>query len=61
MGDTTLIKQLWQILWDMWQHRKGELKNPLSPALLREHARLNALIAPKFDIRSLVKKDRRWF
>ena len=58
----TLIKRLWQISWDMWEHRRGELKNPSSPALLREHARLDALIAPEYeDIRRLAKKDRRWF
>jgi hypothetical protein len=54
---TTLIKRLWQISWDMCKHRKGELKNPLSPALLREHPRLDALIAPEFDdTRLLFKK-----
>ena len=59
---TTLIKRLWQISWDMWEHRKGALNNPLSPALLREHARLDTLIALEFDdIRRLFKKDRRWF
>ena len=53
----TLIKRLWQISWDVWEHRRGELKNPLSPALLREHARLDALLAPEYDdIRSLAKK-----
>jgi len=60
---TTLIKKLWEISWDMcWEQRNGELKNPASPAQLREHARLDALIAPKYtDIRTLAKKDRRWF
>jgi hypothetical protein len=59
---TTLIKRLWQISWDMWEHRRGELKSPSSPALLREHARLDARVAVEFDdIRSLIKKDRRWF
>ena len=58
----TLIKRLWQVSWDMWEHRRGELKNPSSPALLREHARLDALITPEYDdIRQLAKKDRRWF
>jgi hypothetical protein len=46
----------------MWEHRKGELTSPSSPVLLREHARLNTLIAIEFDdIRTLIKKDRRWF
>jgi hypothetical protein len=60
--ETTLIKRLWQISWDMWEHRNGELTNPSSPALLREHVRLDALLALEFnDLRSLAKKDRRWF
>ncbi len=39
---TTLIKKLWEICWDMWEHRNGELHNPASPAALREHVRLDA-------------------
>ena len=59
---TTLIKKLWEISWDMWEQRNGELKNPSSPAQLREHARLDALIAPEYtDLLTLAKKDRRWF
>ncbi len=34
---TTLIKRLWQISWDMWEHRKGELKNHVSYTHLRAH------------------------
>jgi hypothetical protein len=44
-GVTTLIKKLWEISWNMWEQRNGELKNPESPASLRKHARLNAAIA----------------
>jgi hypothetical protein len=59
---TTLIKKLWEISWDMWEHRNGELHNPTSPAALREHARLDALITIEYQkTRTLVKKDRRWF
>jgi hypothetical protein len=57
-----LIKKLWEISWDMWEHRNGELHNPTSPAALREHARLDALITIEYQKpRKLVKKDRRWF
>jgi hypothetical protein len=38
---TTLIKKLWEISWDMWEHRNGELHEPTLPAALREHARLD--------------------
>ena len=59
---TTLIKKLWEISWDLWEQRNGELTNPASPASLREHARLDALITLEFqDQITLAKRDRRWF
>jgi hypothetical protein len=59
---TTLIKKLWQISWNMWEHRNGELKNPASPSSLREHARLDALITTEYNNPlPLYSKDRRWF
>ncbi len=59
---TTLIKKLWQISWNMWEHRNGEDKNPASLASLREHARLDALIATDYtDQTFLSQRDRRWF
>jgi hypothetical protein len=32
----TLIKKLWEISWNMWEHRNGERTNPESPISLRE-------------------------
>ena len=59
---TTLIKKLWEISWDMWEQRNAELKNPESPASLREHARLDAAITHEYtDLLTLAVKDRRWF
>jgi tRNA A37 N6-isopentenylltransferase MiaA len=59
---TNLIKKLWEISWNMWEQRNGELKNPASPAALREHARLDAAIAQEYtDTIQLAKRDRRWF
>jgi hypothetical protein len=59
---TTLIKKLWEISWNMWEQRNGELKNPESPASLREHTRLDALITINYnDISTLAIRDRRWF
>jgi hypothetical protein len=59
---TTLIKKLWEISWDLWEQQNGELTNPASPASLREHARLGALIALDFqDQTTLATRDRRWF
>ena len=59
---TTLIKKLWEVIWDMWQQRNDELKNPTSLASLREHARLDLLISANYaNIRRLSQKDRRWF
>ena len=46
----------------MWEHRNGELHDPTSPAALREHSRLDALITTEYqETRKLAKKDRRWF
>jgi hypothetical protein len=46
----------------MWEQRNGELTNPESPASLREHARLDALISTEYaDIITLTLRDRRWF
>jgi hypothetical protein len=59
---TTLITKLWEISWDLWEHRNGELKNPSSPASIRDHARLDALIAADYaDQTQLFRKDYRWF
>jgi hypothetical protein len=59
---TTLIKKLWEISWNMWEQRNGEVNNPESPASLREHARLDALITSNYeDVSTLAIKDRRWF
>jgi hypothetical protein len=59
---TTLIKKLWEISWNMWEHRNGELKNPASPAMLREHARLDTVITHEYtDTNTLFRRDRRWF
>jgi hypothetical protein len=59
---TNLIKKLWEISWNMWEHRNGELTNPASPASLREHARLDAKILHEYeDVSTLYIKDRRWF
>jgi hypothetical protein len=59
---TTLIKKLWQISWDMWEQRNGELKNPKSSASLWEHARLDVSITLEYtDLTTLATKDRPWF
>ena len=59
---TTLIKKLWEISWDMWEHRNSKLHNPASPAILRKHARLDALITLDYNnTRRICSKDQRWF
>jgi hypothetical protein len=59
---TTLIKKLWEISWNMWEQRNGELTDPASSASLREHARLDVKITYEYeDISTLYMKDRRWF
>jgi hypothetical protein len=59
---THLINKLWQISWNMWEQRNGALTDPDSPASIREHTRLDALISTEYyDITHLAKRDRRWF
>jgi hypothetical protein len=59
---TTLIKKLWEISWNMWEQRNGELNDPASSASLREHARLDTQITHEYeDVSTLYIKDRRWF
>ncbi len=59
---TTLIKKLWEISWNLWEHRNAELHNPESPAALREHARLDSLITQEYEDQVRISnKDRRWF
>jgi hypothetical protein len=59
---TNLIKKLWEISWNMWEQRNGELKNLESPASLREHARLDTAITREYlDPTTLTRRDRRWF
>ena len=54
---TTLIKMLWEISWNMWDQRNGELHNPESPATLREHICLSALLAAEYlDQLTILKK-----
>jgi hypothetical protein len=58
---TTLIKKLREISWNMWKQRNGELKNPTSPANLRDHARLDADITIEYqDLITLTQWDRCW-
>jgi hypothetical protein len=53
---------MWEISWDMWEHRNDELINPTSPASLREHLRLDNLIRAEYaKPRRLLVKDKRWF
>jgi hypothetical protein len=55
---TTLIKKLWEISWNMWEQRNGELKNPASLASLREHAQLDAAITHEYtDPTTLTQRD----
>jgi hypothetical protein len=45
----------------MWEQRNREVNNPESPASLREHAWLDALVTTNYkDVSTLAIKDRRW-
>ena len=53
---------MWEISWDMWEQRNGELTNPKSPVSLREHARLDYIIHLEYtDLLTIAIRDRRWF
>jgi hypothetical protein len=42
----------------MWEQRNEEVNNPESPASLREHARLDALITTNYeDVSTFARKD----
>jgi hypothetical protein len=59
---TILIKKLWEISWNMWEQRNGEVNNPESPASLQEHARLDALITTNYeDVSTFARNDQCWF
>ena len=58
-----LIKQLWEIAWDMWSHRKKIEKSPESLLQAQRHANSNSLIQTEYEQQHDYPNDRlqRWF
>jgi hypothetical protein len=44
-----LIIQLFNISWDMWEHRNGIKFNTMTPAKIRETIELNRQIEQEFN------------
>jgi len=45
-----LIKKLWGVAWDMWEHRNDILHNTLTPAKLRRIEDMNTRIQDQFEL-----------
>lgn len=58
-----LILQLFNISWDMWDHRNNIKHKTLNPITLREIAILDTRIREEFELGSqeLLSRDKRWF
>jgi hypothetical protein len=58
-----LILQLFNISWDMWEHRNGIKYKTVTPAKTRELRMLNDRVKMEFDLgpRQLLPRDKRWF
>lgn len=58
-----LLIQLFNISWDMWDHRNGIKHSALNPALLQEIQLLDSSMQTEFEFgnRDLLSRDKRWF
>lgn len=58
-----LIVQLFNISWDLWEHRNGIKHNSMTPAKLRAILVLDTRIRAEFDLGDahLHIRDKRWF
>ena len=58
-----LIKKVWEVSWDMWDHRNKVRVNTVTRADLREIERLNDQITEQFSegTRGLGPQDHHWF
>ena len=57
-----LILQLFNVSWDLWEHRNGIRHNTPTAANLRELALLNGRIQQEFDTgdKNLLPRDKQW-
>jgi hypothetical protein len=54
-----LIKKVWEVSWDMWDHRNEVRTTNITPATMRETENLNEQIIEQFEegAASLGQKD----
>jgi hypothetical protein len=57
-----LIKKLWVIAWDMWEHRNRILHDTITPAKLQKIEQATIRIQQEFDtgIAGLLPRDTHW-
>jgi hypothetical protein len=57
-----LIKKLWGIAWDMWEHRNGILHADITPAKLQQIEQANLRVQNEFDTGpgGLMARDTHW-
>jgi hypothetical protein len=44
-----VIKKVWEVLWDMWDHRNQVRLGTITPAMRREADIINAQITQQFE------------
>lgn len=59
---TALIKKVWEVSWDMWDHRNEVRLNTLTPAKRRRLVALNLLVTDEYQrgTEGLRPKDHHW-
>ena len=59
---TALIQKVWDVSWDMWDHRNDVRLNTITPAKRRRITALNRLVADEYDrgTEGLRVKDHHW-
>jgi hypothetical protein len=59
---TALIQKVWEVSWDMWDHRNEVRLNTLTPAKKRRILALNALVRDEYTrgTEGMRVKDRHW-
>jgi hypothetical protein len=48
-GFKRLIKKVWEVSWDMWDHRNEVRTTTITPATMRETEKLNEQIIEQFE------------
>jgi hypothetical protein len=59
---TALIKKVWEVSWDMWDHRNKVRLNTVTPAQIRRNEALDALIHDEYlrGTTGMTPRDHHW-